>query len=97
MKKKEYIKIIERFFKTLDCEISKKTDPLSFAFISNQYSKGKVKQEDLVELKGYYSGLKTAREMFQRILCEYMEYIENGTIKDENNEFCNLFESLINE
>ena len=95
MKKKDYINILDRYSKTLDCEISKKTDPLSFAFLSNQYSKGKMKQDDLVELKGYYNGLKVAREMFQRILCEYMEHIENGIITDEDNEFRNLFESTI--
>lgn len=97
MKKKEYMRIIERYSKSLDCEISKKTDPLCFAYISNQYTKGKANKEDLVELKGYYSGLKTAREMFQRILCEYMEHIENGVLEDNGREFENFIRKLIKE
>ena len=60
-------KILERFAKTLECEISNETSLPHFSFLAANYEKGNVKDEDLVEIRGYYKGLRVAREMLQRI------------------------------
>lgn len=68
--------ILERFIKTLEYEISKQAEPTRFAFIAKNYKKGNVTDEDLIEIRGYYKGLKVAREMLQRIIAEEEEIAE---------------------
>ena len=85
--------ILEKFSDSLNCEISKKTDALNLNFIANAYQGGSVSGDDLVEMRGYYKGLKVAREMLESILYKYLEHIEHGNLKNEKYEaFMQKFE-----
>ena len=66
-------RILERFQKNLDYEISTQTSPTQMMFIMEHYGKEHFKDEDLIETRGYYKGLKVAREMLQRIIAEEEE------------------------
>jgi len=63
-----YKRIIENYERQLDYLISQKTDPAYIAFLGANLQRGKFKKSELTELKGYYSGLKVAREALQRII-----------------------------
>ena len=66
-----YLKIIARFRNKIDFEISKQSNAISFDFLLRNYAN--VNLEDLIELRGYYKGLKVAREMLYRTIAEEME------------------------
>lgn len=66
--------ILKRFQKNLDYEISQKTNPSSLAFFIERYGEKYFIDEDAVEIRGYYKGLKVAREMLQRIIAEEEEH-----------------------
>mgnify|MGYP003301262514 CR=1 FL=1 len=66
-------KVLERFQKSLNYQITQQTDTKSVLFIILQVEKGNAGSEDLVELRGYYKGLKVAREMLERIIAEESE------------------------
>jgi hypothetical protein len=66
-------KVLDRFQANLNYEISQQTDVNSAAFIIRQVVKGNAGNEDLVELRGYYKGLKVAREILERIIAEESE------------------------
>lgn len=63
-------RILERFQKNLDYMISQKTDLFSLMFFMDHYSEKYFTDEDAVEIRGYYKGLKVAREMLQSIMAE---------------------------
>ena len=71
-----YLKIIARFRNKIDFEISKQSNAISFDFLLRNYAKGNFTDEDLVELRGYYKGLKVAREMLYRTIAEQKEMEE---------------------
>ena len=69
-------KVLDRFQGNLDYQIAQQTNPHSVVFIMNQVVKGNAGDEDLIELRGYYKGLKTAREILERIVAEESEDTE---------------------
>ena len=79
------LRILARFKKRIDLEISQKTDSLNFMFIVENRTKGNFTDEDLVELRGYYKGLKVAKQILVRTIDEFQEHDE-----DENNGNCIL-------
>lgn len=70
-------KVLERFQANLDYQISQQTDTRSALFIMSQVAKGNAGDEDLVELRGYYKGLKVAREILERVIAEEEEMAES--------------------
>lgn len=72
-------RILENFIANLDLEISKKTDPFHLSFLMAHRAKGNVTDEDLVELRGYYKGLKTAKAILEKV-------IDIAEIEGEENE-----------
>lgn len=68
----DYKEILERFMNNLEYEINKQVDGFHIAFMLNQYKQGNMTDEDCIEIRGYYKGLKVAREMMQRVIacCE---------------------------
>lgn len=68
-----YLKALARFRNKIDFEISTQSDAVSFDFMLRNYAKGNFTDEDLIELRGYYKGLKVAREMLQRTIEEQKE------------------------
>ena len=68
-----YLKTLARFRDKIDFEISKQSNAISFDFILLNYAKGNLNDEDLIELRGYYKGLKVAREMLYRTISEQKE------------------------
>ena len=66
-----YLKALARFRNKLNFEISKQSNAISFDFLLRNYAN--VNLEDLIELRGYYKGLKVAREMIYRTIAEEME------------------------
>lgn len=66
--KMNYKKKLERFRKSLDCEIATQADPSQLAFLYNFYTRGEMTDEDCIEIRGYYNGLKVAMEILERIL-----------------------------
>ncbi len=69
-------KVLERFQACLDYQISMQTDTRSVIFIISQVEKGNANDEDLVELRGYYKGLKVAKEILERVVAEEEEMAE---------------------
>ena len=67
------LKVLVRFRRKLDNEILNQKSVFHFNFMLDNYAKGNINDEDLAEVKGYYSGLKVAREMLQRIIEEQKE------------------------
>lgn len=70
-------KVLERFQGNLNYQIAQQTDVRSAAFIIKQVAKGNAGDEDLIELRGYYKGLKVAREILERIIAEEEEMTES--------------------
>lgn len=66
--KMNYKKKLDRLREALDCEIGKRADPLQLAFLHNLYASGEMTDEDCIEIRGYYNGLKVAMEILERIL-----------------------------
>lgn len=46
----------------------KQADPLQLMFLHNLYASGEMTDEDCIEIRGYYNGLKVAMEILERIL-----------------------------
>lgn len=67
------LKILAKFHKRLNLEISRKTDALNLLYIMKNKAKGNFTDEDLIELRGYYKGLKVAREILERTISEEHE------------------------
>lgn len=65
-----YKRVLKRFRKNLDCEIGTQTEPFHLAFMHKLYTDGKMTGEDCIEMRGYYKGLKVAREILERVLDE---------------------------
>lgn len=63
-----YLKALARFRNKIDFEISKQSNAISFDFLLRNYANANL--EDLIELRGYYKGLKVAREMLYRTIAE---------------------------
>ena len=64
----DFKEIVERYLQNLDCEISNQANEKALAFFAVHYSKGNMTDEDCIEMRGYYKGLKVAREMMQRVI-----------------------------
>lgn len=67
------LRILAKFRKKLSLEISRKTEALNLLFIMKNHAKGNFSDEDLIELRGYYKGLKVAREILDRTISEQTE------------------------
>lgn len=63
--------MLDRYKERLDYEISTKTSPFEFMFMMGNHMNGNFTDEDIAEVKGYYSGLKVAREMLERTIEDY--------------------------
>lgn len=72
-----YKEIMTRFKNELENNIAQETSPLHFNFIMRNYGKEHFQDEDLVELRGYFKGLKVAKEMLERHIA-IQEEIEEG-------------------
>lgn len=68
-----YLKIIARFNRKLNNEIANNSSAWHFNSMWNNYEKGNITDDDLIEMRGYYKGLKVAREMLQRTIEEQKE------------------------
>lgn len=64
----KYKKKLDRFRESLDYEIGKQTEPRHLMFLHKFYASGEMTDEDCVEIRGYYKGLKVAREILERIM-----------------------------
>lgn len=69
-------KVLENFINELNYQIASEKDSSQFSFILNQYQKGNVENDDLVEIRGYYKGLKVAKEILQKHMA-IQEELEN--------------------
>ena len=78
--KLDFKKIVESFLKNLECEINNQTDSHHLAFMLEHYAKGDMTDEDCIEMRGYFKGLKVAREMMQKVIA-YAEY-ETGVMDE---------------
>lgn len=78
------LKVLAKFRKRLNLEISKKTEALNLMFIMKNHAKGNFTDEDLIELRGYYKGLKVANKILERTISEYTEK-NNG--QEDNIEY----------
>ena len=58
--------VIEHFKNELNNMISCETNPLHFHFFAMNYGKEHFTDEDLIEIRGYYKGLKVARECLEK-------------------------------
>ena len=77
-------RILERFTNALEHEIKNGKSPFHFMFLAKNHEVGNVTDEDLIEIRGYYKGLKVAREMLQRIIAEEDELAEmEGGIEND--------------
>lgn len=79
---KDYQDIIERFYKELVGEISNEKEPFLLMFMLNLKAAETATDDDIVEMHGYYKGLKVAKEMLERKLYEYLEHIDCGNVSD---------------
>lgn len=61
-----YKRILENYKNELDYLISQKTDPFHITFMAANFGKKHFKKDDMVELRGYYKGLKVAREALEK-------------------------------
>lgn len=77
-----YAEALRTFISSINYEISMKTDPLQFHYMMQKALEGKITDQELAELKGYYAGLKVAREIMQRSLCQVAE-TDNTTQNEE--------------
>ena len=66
MNEVDYKRILERLTNELDFLISQQADPFYLAHILQNYGKEHYTDEDLVEMRGYYEGLKVAREALKK-------------------------------
>ena len=66
-----YLKALARFRNKIDFEISKQSNAISIDFLLRNYANANL--EDLIELRGYYKGLKVAREMLYKTIAEQKE------------------------
>lgn len=80
------LKILAKFHRRLNLEISKKTEALNLMFIMKNHAKGNFTDEDLIELRGYYKGLKVAREILERAISEEKEKNEEQEDKSGDSE-----------
>lgn len=71
-----YAAILDRYMRNLDCEINNEKSTFRIAFAVSNYGKEHFKDEDFIELRGFYKGLKVAREMLKRFAVLWKE--ENG-------------------
>lgn len=60
--------ILRRYKRKLKQMIKQQNDPLMIAYFANNYGKKNFEQDDMIELKGYFNGLKVAYDML-----EYLE------------------------
>lgn len=81
---KNYQDIIERFYKELVCEISNEKEPAHLMFMLNLKATEQASNDDIVEMRGYYKGLRVAKEMLERKLYTYLEHIDCGDVSDED-------------
>ena len=78
----DYKALLERFVKNLDYEIGQEKDAFKFNFFLHHYAKGNMTDEDVIEVRGYYTGLKVAIEILERVYnctLEEMGVEENDT------------------
>lgn len=78
------LKILAKYRKRLSLEISRKTEVLNLMFIMKNHAKGNFTDENLIELRGYYKGLKVARELLEKTISEHTEK-NNG--QEDNIEY----------
>lgn len=81
---KDYQEIIERFYKELVGELSNEKEPFRLMFMLNLKAAETATDDDLVEMRGYYKGLKVAKEMLERKLYEYLEHVDYGDVSDDD-------------
>lgn len=72
-----YKQILKHFQDELDCEIANEKSLPHVLFLARQRASGNATDDDLVEIRGYYKGLKVAREMLQKQIA-IQEEIEKG-------------------
>lgn len=71
-----YAAIVDRYMRNLNYEINNEKSPFRIAFAVSNYGKEHFKKEDLIESRGFYKGLRVAREMLERATECWKE--ENG-------------------
>lgn len=64
--KVNYARILSNANNQLDYLISEKTSPTHTDFMLRLFSSKKINEKDLNEMKGYYNGLKVAKEVIRR-------------------------------
>lgn len=68
-----YAAIFDRYMQNLNCEINNEKDPFRIAFAVSNYGKEYFKDEDFIESRGFYKGLRVAREMLERVVALWKE------------------------
>ena len=61
-----YKRVLRGFQEELECEIAQEKSLGHVIFLAKLHQNGQATDDDLVEIRGYYKGLKVAREMLQK-------------------------------
>lgn len=61
--------ILIRFLNNLRSEISEEKSAFRVQWVIQNRLNGLIADDDIVESKGYYSGLRTAQEILQKVAC----------------------------
>lgn len=85
-----YKEILTDVMNRLDYEIKKKNDPSRFMFMVGMCTTGKLGKGEANEIKGWYHGLKSAKEIITRCICERCTEDENITCDKCKNADCVL-------
>lgn len=76
---------LKRFKNELDYLIKQQTNPFSVAFFMQNYGKEHFTDEDAIETRGYFKGLKVAMECLEKhiAIAEETEEYEEGEVYDD--------------
>ena len=86
--------ILNSFRQKIDCELANKNDILRMNFLMKNNKKGIFSDEDLAEVRGYYSGLKVAKEMLQRSIDEVG--VEQASVKKGTKLYYHCYDRVEN-
>lgn len=86
----DYKEILNNVMKQLDHEIEQKNDPSRFMFMVGLCTTGRLGEGEANEIKGWYHGLNSAKEIITRCICEHCPENENITCDKCKNEDCIL-------
>lgn len=84
--KLDYKKILEDSLDWLNHEIGRQKEQTFREFLMKNYINGSLEAPDAAELKGYFEGLRVAREMVKCVLCQTVEAQDPDAMPDWNRD-----------